>query len=109
MCDRKFIRTTMQRATLTQEIQKLLGKEPSGLHRVVQIVIPPAPTVYIDIDMLEGETGDVMTNKTFNMPVVHPGQFVKFSLGPEQQLFGASHEGFALVTLVIEYYAEAKP
>jgi len=109
MCDLKFIRTEMRRTTVAQEIQKILGPCEGNLHRKVQVIIPQSPQVFVDLDLTEGDTGNVMTNKVFNMPVMHPGQFLEFPMGCTQQLYAASSEGFALVTLVIEYYSDGAP
>ncbi len=100
----KHFRTEIRRLTVTQEIQEILA-EPlkPGVCRKVQILAPQSPTIFIAIDVPEEDVG---TNKTFNLPIYHPGQFVEFPLGGDQKLYGACAVGFAVITLILEYSQE---
>lgn len=106
MCDLKHVRTEILRATLSQEITKLLDKTDGTQHRRVQVIVPAAPQVFVAVDVKEGDDGDVGTNKVYNLPIFHPGQPIEFPLGCAQTLSGACASGFAPVTLIIEYYVE---
>ena len=106
MCNLQHVTTKVLRRTLTQEIQALLPPNTDpNIERRVQIIVPPTPTVYIALDLPEE---DVMSNKTYNLPPLHPGNFVDFPLGKDQQLYGACAVGTATITLVIEHYLVEK-
>lgn len=104
MCEPKFLRSRMVRATVSQEIRNILGCGLAGVFRRVQVLVPPSPQVFAAIDLPPEDLG---SNKVYNLPILHPGQFVEFPLGAGQTLYAACSEGVAPVTLIIEEYEES--
>ncbi len=102
---RLYKKTWNDRITLTQELRYVLEAEPvdglpPGSMRRVQIVVPPEPKVYMKID---GDPNAVGPNRTYKMPTLAPGAMIRFELMPEQCIIMAADNGFAEVSIIVEY------
>ena len=97
-----FVRSEILRKTISQEIQRVLDPiTDAGLCRRVQVLVPGSPQVLIALDLQPALVG---TNKTFNLPVAHPNAQIEFPMGNGQALFAACENGYALLTIIVEYY-----
>jgi hypothetical protein len=95
--------TKIIRATLSQEIRCVLPAEDTAsdsLVRYVQIVPPPDQLLYIGVDIYPHEIG---LNNVKQLAEILGGRVVRFHLRPEQWVVMAADQGFASVTIVVEY------
>jgi hypothetical protein len=95
--------TKIIRATLSQEIRVVLPADDSSagsLIRCVQIVPPPEPLLYVGLDVHPHEIG---LNNVKHLAEIVGGRIIKFHLRPEQWVVMAADQGFASVTIVVEY------
>ena len=99
-----YRKTLAGRATCRQSARVMLEPEPSdappGSVRRVQVLVPPSPKCYLTLDETPESLGP---NRTYKMPVASPGAALVFHLLPEQFLVGASHEGNAEFSIIVEY------
>lgn len=106
-----------QRATVTQEFRQILAPEkdaPSGSHRHLQILVPPAPDVLFVLtpDMHWGlQSNDNVARKLGANRVYKGTSFpanaqITLCLLPEQSLWAAAESGIGEVGLLVEYRRE---
>lgn len=103
MSHRPYKATTISRLSLTREVRVVLEPEvdaPAGSYRLVQVMIPASPPVFIGLDVDPKEVG---LNRTYKLPLAPPGQFLRFALMPHQFLVAASDTGFAVSSLIVQH------
>jgi hypothetical protein len=96
--------TIADRITLVQEARVFLEPDadaPAGSWRRVQILVPQSPEVFIGIDRKPTALG---LDRNYKVPLFPPGAQITLALLPGQFLMGMSGSGFALVSIVVEYF-----
>jgi len=95
------------RATVVQEAAVILPPDPEapkGSVRTVQVTIPEAPEVYVKID---GDPKAAGANRTpYKWPSYPSGQMIEFDLLPHQSIAAAAAEGYAELSLIVQYRSE---
>lgn len=97
-------KTIADRIQLTQEARVFLEPEvdaPPGAWRRVQVMIPPSPDVFVAIDQ---KPTDIGLNRNYKVPLFPPGAQIILALRSDQFLTGMAGEGYALVSITVEYF-----
>ncbi len=91
--DRK---TRFYRVTLSQEARVVLR---TAVYCEVQILVPEAPVVFADIDVLPMDFGP---NRTYKAPTLPPNAQIEFRMAEGQHLVMAAKEAFVTCTLIVQ-------
>lgn len=107
-----YQRTYTMRTTLKQEAEVILGPDedgPPNSYRQVQVLVPDGPKALIGIDIPVQTAfnnpvrGGMGVNRTYILSEFPPSRSIRFKLLPEQFLTGASEQGLAFVSLIVEH------
>lgn len=103
----KFLHSTLERKTLSQELQVVVDPLPDGDARLrkVQFIVPQAPQVFAAIDPSDL---DLMTSRPYSQAPIYPGQVIEFWLAPEQRMAAQADVGVAHTSVITEFYATAE-
>ena len=95
--------TEIRRVPLTQEANVVLPPCAQPLQRTVQVLIPGGATnILFGEGVLPNEVGP---NRVYKLAPMPPGTTIRFPLGPDQWLVGATSIGSEAITLIVEYSA----
>jgi hypothetical protein len=110
------------RVTVTQEFRRILAAEqdaarlPPGAFRRVQILVPPSPGI-VTIMTPDPRFPDPATNisraagpnRIYKGTPYPPGAQIVVDVGPDQEIWCAATEGYAVVGLLISYFQSHMP
>ena len=99
--------TKLDRATVSQEFRKILGKElaaPEGTHRKVQVLVPLSPEVVVTLEPNAAKAFGA--NREYKGVPFPPGAQIYIELLPHQEIYAAARDGKAHLGLIIQFIGD---